>query len=407
MKVYHISSAPFTGGAARAGFRLHEGLLQEPGIESTWLDCSGGARGLGVLALGGPTKPASLSKRIRRRNWANIVSRHFSPTTPPASNPIGWGSIEMLEKLPVPDIWNLHWVSWFLDWETMLPWMAERAPIVWTLHDLNPLKGIWHYEPLAGECTPRRMALEAKSVDLKRRALGKVPRNRLTFVGPSRWMVDACRKSPVTEGFRTEHIPYGLDTEIFCPRDSAVLRNMYGISEDALVIGFIADNLSDPRKGMRSLQSALQILSRHHPDFQLITVGKGSLQSGGLRHTHLGPLNDDTLLSYFYAACDLFVCPSLQDNLPNTVIESLACGTPVLGYKTGGIPDMVQHGHNGGIVEQIGSAEDFSRALIECLSSRELLGGMKVHSRETAIAKYDESIQARNYTRTYSTIARK
>lgn len=405
MRIYHLSSAPFAGGAARAAFRLHEGLLHEPDIESTWLDATGRAKGPNVHILEGPAKPSSLSTRIRRRNWANVVSHHFASTTPPASNPIGWGSVDMISHLPVPDVWNLHWVSWFLDWETMLPWMAERAPIVWTLHDLNPLKGIWHYEPLPGECTPRRMALEAKAVELKRRALAKVPRNRLTFVGPSRWIADACRKSPVTGDFPTEHVPYGLDTEVFSPRDPAVLRKIYGISEDALVIGFIADNLSDPRKGMHSLQSALEVLSSHLPDIQLITVGNGSLQSGGLRHTHLGPLHDDTLLSYFYAACDLFVCPSLQDNLPNTVIESLACGTPVLGYRTGGIPDMVKHEYNGGIVEQIGSAEDFSRALIDCLSSRERLGGMKIHAREAALTNYDESIQATCYTRAYRTIA--
>jgi glycosyltransferase involved in cell wall biosynthesis len=405
MKIYHISSAPFTGGAARAAFRLHEGLLREKGIDSVWLDPGAGACGEAVQLLSPPTRTNSLHCRIRRNYWGKIVRRQFAPTTPPASNPIGWGSIDMLSSLPVPDVWNLHWVSWFLDWETLLPWMAERAPIVWTLHDLNPLKGIWHYEPLPEECTTKRMALEAKAVEMKRRALAKVPTDRLTFVGPSRWMVDACRKSPVTANFPTVHIPYGLDTEVFSPRDRTVLRKIYGIPENALVIGFIADNLNDPRKGMRSLQSALEVLSRHYPDIQLITVGNGSLQSGGLRHTHLGPLHNDTLLSYFYAACDLFVCPSLQDNLPNTVIESLACGTPVLGYKTGGIPDMVKDGHNGGIVEQIGSAEDFSRALIDCLSSRELLGGMKVHAREVAMENYDESIQATSYIREYRTIA--
>ena len=88
----------------------------------------------------------------------------------------------MLESLPVPDVWNLHWVSWFLDWETMLPWMAERAPIVWTLHDLNPLKGIWHYEPEASEWSPTRMRLEKKASELKRRALARIPSDRLTFL---------------------------------------------------------------------------------------------------------------------------------------------------------------------------------------------------------------------------------
>jgi glycosyltransferase involved in cell wall biosynthesis len=286
--------------------------------------------------------------------------------------------------------------------------MAEQAPIVWTLHDLNPLRGIWHYEPQSEECTPERLKYEAQAIEIKRRALAKIPKDRLTFVGPSRWMVNECQKSLIAKSFRVEYIPYGLNTEVFSPRNLTVLRKIYDIAEDILVIGFIAANLNDLRKGMLSLQFALKTLARIHPKIQLITVGNGSLASEGLRHTHLGPLHDDTLLSYFYSACDLFVCPSLQDNLPNTVIESLACGTPVLGYKTGGVSDMVQHGYNGGIVERVGGAEDFSRALIDLFSSRHLLAGRRSNSRKTALAKYAEPIQATSYAQAYrsATMAR-
>jgi len=232
MRIYHLSSAPFSGGAARAAFRLHEGLLREPEIESIWLDPGTGARGPGVLSLDPRKSRDSILKRLHRRKWGQTVARHFATTSPPASNPIGWGGIEMLETLPVPDVWNLHWVSWFLDWETMLPWMAERAPIVWTLHDLNPLRGIWHYEPLSAERTSVRMRHEQDAIALKRRALEKIPRDRLTFVGPSRWMVEECRNSPVTQGFPVEHIPYGLDTMVFTPRDPSLLRAMFGIAAD-------------------------------------------------------------------------------------------------------------------------------------------------------------------------------
>lgn len=402
MKVYHISSAPFSGGAARAGFRLHEGLLQQPGVESTWLDCSQGARGAGVIAVKYPAKPQSLSKRIRRRHWESMVSSYFAPTTAPASNPIGWGSIEVLKKLPVPDVWNLHWVSWFLDWETMLPWMAERAPIVWTLHDLNPLKGLWHYEPLPEECTIKRMALEAKAVELKRRALAKVPRERLTFVGPSRWMVEACRKSPVTKGFSIQHIPYGLDTEVFSPRDPSVFRKICGIPQAAVVLGFIADNLRDPRKGMASLQQALAELAVTHPGAHLITVGNGKIDSGGLPHSHLGPIHSDLLLSYFYSACDVFLCPSLQDNLPNTVLEAMATGTPAIGYNTGGIPDMIDN-DSGRLAVNVGDSASLLDAIHGLLADRSF---SRDSIRQQAVSCYRLAGQAEQYRKVYQDIGR-
>lgn len=363
MKVYHLSSAPFSGGAARAGFRLHEGLLAEPGVESVWLDPGAGAIGPSVQKLAAVGPHASFSTRLRRRRWSSLVSKHFAPTTPPASNPIGWGSIEMLAKLPVPDVWNLHWVSWFLDWESMLPWMAERAPIVWTLHDLNPLQGVWHYTPQIAERTPVRMALEDKAKDLKRRALSRVSPDRLTFVGPSRWIAGACSNCPVTSAFPVKNIAYGLDTSLFLSRDPAPLRDILGIAREAPVIGFIADNLNDPRKGMDSLQRALVKLSQQCPHAHLITVGSGRIDSGGLPHSHLGPIHSDRLLSFFYSTCDLFVCPSLEDNLPNTVLESLACGTPVVAYAIGGMPDMIDPGVNGLLVEPVGDPASLAVAV--------------------------------------------
>jgi len=402
MKVYNLSSAPFSGGAARAAFRLHEGLLRDPEVESIWLDPGTGARGTGVLPLAPRMDRDSILKRFRRRSWGRVVSRQFVHTTPPASNPIGWGSIEMLKQLPVPDVWNLQWVSWFLDWETMLPWMAERAPIVWTLHDLNPLRGIWHYEPLPNERTPERMSYESRAIEIKRRALSRIPKDRLTFVGPSRWMVEECRKSPITERFPVVHIPYGLDTGVFTPRDPSLLRAMFGIPADSCVIGFVADNIDDPRKGMKSLLEALHLLRKEYRSIHLVTVGHGDISVVEITHTQLGPIKNDRLLSFFYSACDLFVCPSLQDNLPNTVLESLACGTPVVGYRIGGLPDMVQDRINGHMVEQVGNSAGLADAIEKVIG-----GGIRnpYETYGTTDFGFREKLQADKYVQLYRTSA--
>jgi glycosyltransferase involved in cell wall biosynthesis len=246
-----------------------------------------------------------------------------------------------LEKLPKPDVWNLHWVSWFLDWENLLPWMAEQAPIVWTLHDLNPLRGIWHYEPQPEERTPIRLKYEAEAIEIKRRALAKIPKDRITFVGPSRWMAEECSKSPITTGFPCKNIPYGLDTEIFQERPRERIREMFEISDTEFVIGFVAESINDPRKGMHLLMDALNELATTQKNIHLLIAGLGVIDGSGFRSTHVGGIQNGVLLSHFYSACDVFVCPSTQDNLPNTVLEAMACGTPVIANEIGGIPDLL------------------------------------------------------------------
>ena len=401
MKVYHLSSAPFSGGAARAGFRLHEGLLRGEDIESVWLDAEGTAHGPSVVKLSQPSQYGSFFQRMRRKKWAKITQEHFGPTSPPTSNPLGWGSIEMLERLPKPDVWNMHWVSWFLDWENLLPWMAEQAPIVWTLHDLNPLRGIWHYEPQPEELTPIRLKYNDQAIEIKRRALAKIPKDRITFVGPSKWMVEECRKSPVTAGFRVEHIPYGLDASIFAPQDQKQARNIFGIGRDDFVIGFIADHIHDRRKGVTPLLEALKQLAKENAWLHLLTVGNGRLQMGDFCNTHLGPIQSDRLLSFFYSACDVFACPSLQDNLPNTVLESLACGVPAVAYDTGGLPDMVEDGKTGRLAGKPGDADSLSHVLKQMLAGECNVIDMRQSSREVALSRYQLEIQAGKYFSLY------
>ena len=145
--------------------------------------------------------------------------------------------------------------------------------------------------------------------------------------------------------------------------------------------------------GIRSPAS----LAREHPNAHLITVGNGALESGGLPHTHLGPIYSDLLLTYFYSACDWFVCPSLQDNLPNTVIESMACGTPVVGYEIGGLPDMV-HDHSGLLVPYTDEGDSLLVALRQCCLTRR---NTRDAVRGQAIAEYSLATQAERYMGIY------
>jgi glycosyltransferase involved in cell wall biosynthesis len=400
MKVHHVSSAPINGGAARAGLRLHRGLCQMDGIESLWLDAGVLPDAPNAKHLGAPGNSDSLWTRIRRLHWRNKIRKEFAGTKTPCSSPFGWGNPSIFKGIPVPDVWNLHWVSHFLDWENLLPWMAGQAPVFWTLHDLNPLMGVWHYVPFEKELNDERRRMEQQAMEFKRKALSRIPKDRLTFVGPSKWMVEQCRQSTVTAAFPVVHIPYGLDTGIFAPRDRQIVRSMFDIPNDVRVLGFVSDGVADPRKGISQLESAIRLLPssmRVH----LLTVGNGPAPTFGFPHSHLGPLQNDFLLSFFYSACDLFVCPSLQDNLPNTVIESMSCGTPVVAYRTGGLPDMVREGESGSVVNPVGDSTALAEAISKLLYERERLPILRSNARAIAVAEYDLGIQSWNYKNVY------
>jgi len=337
--------------------------MRERDVESTWLDIGQGGNGPSTQHLPYIRGKESLLLRLRRRSWRRIISKYFADTRTPVANPMGWGTVEMLKKLPRPDVWNLHWVAGFLEWEHLLPWMARQAPIVWTLHDLNPLRGVWHYEPEPEEQSPARLRYEVRARKLKQRALRKVPRDRTVFVAPSRWMKNECAKSVITRGFSVVNIPYSINTDIFNPRKKQLLREVYGIPKDAYIVGFVADHISAPRKGMHLLIEALHAVAQDIPSLYLLTVGVGSVDCITCKNTHLGGIENDHMLAHVYSACDVFVCPSTQDNLPNTVIESLACGTPVVAFNVGGLPDLINSPSRGRLAELKSGDQGLEKAL--------------------------------------------
>lgn len=370
------------------------GLDLLDGVESTWWDVNPAVTRRGVRHIP-PARRAPLMVRLQRRKWRNIVERHFGSAEVPASNPFGWGDPSMLEGLDTPNVWNLHWVSWFLDWKRMLPAMADLAPIVWTLHDLNPLSGMLHYDSAAGS-DGRRERFEEQAREMKQSWLAAIPRDRIVFVGPSQWMVDRCRQSTITSDFSVERIPYGVDTNTYTPRNRSIWREILGISDESVVLGIAAADLEDPRKGMKPLQDAMRIVREGHREVCLITVGEGKADPAFPERWSCGAVNSDCLLSYFYSACDLFICPSLQDNLPNTVLESMACGTPVIAYRVGGLPDMVREGESGQLVNDVGSAEALAHAisaLVESRKDRE----MRASTRALAVREFALDVQAKRY----------
>ncbi|MDG1302302.1 MAG: glycosyltransferase [Opitutae bacterium] len=396
--VHHISSGPITGGAGRAGFRLHQGLLSIQ-QHSHWMQARMPTSE--SLNLTNWLKPKEKKKRLSfQRNKNEKYSRRaFKGSKTCATHPESWGNSKFFLSKELPSIYNFHWMGGFLDWQTTLPEITKIRPVVWTLHDINPMQGAWHYAPLREEVTNERNRWDQYAYKIKEAALNAVDSSKLVFVAPSKWMLEQCKSSQLTRKFESFHIPYGLDTDLFSSLETSTAKKALNIDPKRKVIGFIADSISDPRKGITELTKALQAIGDTDAPL-LLTVGVSDDAPAGNNRINLGSIREDRLLRIFYSACDAFICPSLQDNLPNTVLEAMACNTPVIAFNIGGLPDMVREGTSGYLVPEK-DINKLAAAIKRALSSPEELKMLGAGARELATTEFNLKLQADRYTQLY------
>jgi glycosyltransferase involved in cell wall biosynthesis len=305
------------------------------------------------------------------------------------------------------DIVNLHWVANFLDYQSFF--RKNTKPVVWTLHDMNPFSGGEHYLeeylgidesgfPIRREWSKEEEKVERKIIEIKKQVMSYV--DNLTIVAPSEWLADKARNSEVFKGKPVLCIHNGVNSKIYSPRDQGFSRDLLNIPKGKKIILFVADSISDNRKGFKYLKRAFQQLT--NTNIILCAIGKKNSELNSIDNIfELGPIYDDRLMSIAYSAADVFVIPSLMDNLPNTVLESLMCGTPVIGFPVGGIPEMIQDGENGFLTEEI-SVESLKSTLSKFLMTENNFDRRSI--RENAVKKYDQLIQATNYIELFKNI---
>lgn len=226
----------------------------------------------------------------------------------------------------------------------------------------------------------------------------------MRVVAPSRWLAEMARESPLLGGFEVDAIPNGIDTDAFAPRDRGVARATLGLPADAKVVAFVAHGLHGRRKGFELLRQSLARLGEF-PNVHLLSAGAmHELSEVAVPHVNAGPISNERMLSLVYSAADVFVIPSIQDNLPNTVLEAMACGTPVVGFSTGGIPEMVEDGRTGWLVP-VGDVAALSRAVMIALEdpNRDEVGR---NARTVAVERYDSQVQAAAYSKLYQSLTK-
>ena len=270
------------------------------------------------------------------------------------------------------DVIHLHWINQgFLSLQNIHQLAALDKPVVWTLHDMWAFTGgchysaaCDHYKTSCGNCPCLRFSGPedlSKRIWMRKKKL--FPEN-IRIVTCSNWLADVARSSNLLQHFAIQSIPNPIDITVFQPvvdSERRRFRQHLGIKPGSMVLLFVAMKIADQRKGFQFLVEALQVVRKNHPGLviELLVLGKsepGELAALPYPVHALGMVTETGKLTQAYAAADVFVIPSLEDNLPNTVMEALACGTPVVGFNTGGIPEMVGHCQEGYIAPQGNSA---------------------------------------------------
>ncbi|MBU7583973.1 MAG: glycosyltransferase family 4 protein [Nostoc sp. TH1S01] len=404
MKPLLINTSDIIGGSSRAAYRLHKGL-QQIGVNSQMLVQEKSSDDSSIIA-----PPVRFYQGIARSKISidAFPLKYYQNSTRETFS-LQWLPDRVINKVNKinPDIINLHWIcGGFLQIETL---SKLKRPVVWTMHDMWPFTGGCHY---SGECDRYTKYCGAchylgstQELDISRwvwkrkaKAWRKV---NLTIVTPSHWLAKCARSSSLFHNLPIEVIPNGIDISIYQPIERQLARKLLKLPQNKKIILFGALKAdSNKRKGFNLLISALQKLNetvwKDNLEVAIFGASKpGTLPRFGFKSHYLGTFQDDISLALVYSMADVFVLPSVQENLANTVMESLACGTPCVAFNIGGTSDMIDHLINGYLAHPY-EIEDLAQGISWILENQERYKKLSYQALEKA-KSFTQEIQARRY----------
>ena len=410
MKILMLSSSDGRGGAFAAAYRLQVGLNQA-GVKSKMLVKDKTRSDPNVVR----NKDIIFNRWRRLRGRIDRLPLKFYPRRQkhnlftPAIVPEGIAHEELINTA---DIVHLHWVGGgFLRIETL---KALNKPLVWTLHDLWAFTGGCHYPSeckrymeTCGNCP----ALGSSSkYDLSRFILLRKRKSwkhlNIVFVSPSNWLAKCAKQNSIFKNMRIEVIPNGLDLECYKPVDKMRARKKFSLPREKKLIMFGASSATtDKRKGFHYLVDALRILTPNiaGSDVEIVIFGStsdvGQLDVG-LKVNIIGKIEDDENMASLYSAADVFVAPSIYDNLPNTVMEAMACGVPCVAFDIGGMPDMIEHGKTGYLVKPY-KEDDLADGISWILDDENRWFELSSNCRAKVVNEYEISKISERYAKLY------
>lgn len=424
MIVNHLNTFPY-GGAATAGMRLHRQMLND-GIQSNFYFANDDRKtslepGVKKIAWDRPNSTTNPIARIfEKRRLRRIYSQYDEHIAGRDENLELFSMAELEQRTALPanevnqQVFHLHWLAFMIDFPSFFSSIPVSTPIIWTLHDMNPLTGGCHYSSGCnrfvkgcGKCpliqSPGPRDVSAQSFRIKKNALRK---HNLNVVAPSIWLKELAQSSPVFPRSTTfHHIRLGFDLRQLFPMNKQAARKQLGLESEKILIGFGCESVGNHRKGFDLLVSALASL----PDkskVECVVFGSGNLPATNSdlpKIHHLGFINDPEQLTQFYSACDFVVVPSREDNQPQVGLEAMACGTPVVGFDIGGISEYVKPGITGWLARPENAADlgVQMNKLITDADSRKLMG-QRCH--QMMQQDFDIVKQSRKYQNLYGSL---
>jgi glycosyltransferase involved in cell wall biosynthesis len=414
MKIIQVSNSDIQGGAARAAYRLHQGLIAIQ-QDSQMLVLERRSPDKTVLKFEHfPTDFHSTSLSIIQKRYVNQNRTPLSNTS--FSLPYPGVDLISVDAIATANVINLHWVAYFQSPVTLCHLLAKK-PVVWTLHDMWAFTGGCHYSAGCTQyqqdcaiCPQLQVDSYGLTAAILQDRLDLLSDTPLIIVTPSQWLADCAKQSRVLRNQRIEVIPYSLETDVFSPLNRAEAKQELGMETGAIALLIGADNGNEHRKGFAELLQVLHLCCQD-PQFQdLLAAQKFQLWCFGIPNEQLTELNlplhsfgridSDRQLRQIYAAADLFVLPSLEDNFPNTMLEAMSCGTPVVAFEIGGIPDVVKNGVTGWTVP-LGDIAAMAAAILECVFTDDVREQRGQASRQVMAEQHGLTVQAQRYLELY------
>ena len=359
MRVLIVNTSEKTGGAAVAANRLMD-ALNNNGVKAKMLVRDKETEDITLVSL---PRSLRLQWNFLWERWCVFWHLHFSRQRLWEVDMATSGTdITSLREFQEADVIHLSWINQgMLSLKNIRKIIRSGKPVVWTMHDLWPATGICHYArgcnryaSACGNCPllPNKGSKNDLSAKIFRRKKELYHRGAISFVTCSRWLERQAKGSGLFVGQRITNIPNPIDTHVFCPQDQAEARLRAGLPADKHIILFVSQRVTDERKGMRYFIEAIDRLVARYPEMKENTAiailgGHSEEVNLTLPSYSLGYVSDEKQIVAIYNSADAFVLPSLEDNLPNTIMESMACGVPSIGFRVGGIPEMIDHQQNG------------------------------------------------------------
>jgi len=335
LKILSISDLSFTGGAAIAGNRISD-ALKTNGADVIKLSSDGRISKEQKVLFNGKKFSALynlLSPLISSTKAKSLLDNNLNQQ---------FRKFLQQEKFDVINIHNLHSAGWPI---SLVSRALEYAPVVWTLHDCWSFLGSFYPSDCPAPCDSLEFEIKSFWQAIK----STQPKHSLAAVTPSDWMNKEASSSH-WNGFKVQTIHNPVPKTFFELLDRQSCKKALGLSLEKPIFLSIAGNLNEERKGGPILREILE--SDAKDQCQFLLIGEGN-QFNDPKIKSLGYVNDEITLRIAYHAADVLLHPAQVDNLPNTVAESMSCGTPVIAFNTGGLPEMVIPNKTGWLVEKL------------------------------------------------------